>query len=237
MGTLLSVLWELLKSVGVPLLLLVMGAGVARTWQHRNWLIQQRIADQDRLNSETKKLFDDFVELSSKRHFRTQRLYWALRSADAKRIESERSKYDEIVFSWNDAEISWKVRFVKNLVNGWDLSREIDDAVRVPFVACGQLLERGIKRFRECELAKGLVQSSSYLSSDECNRIDAALARISQSVFVIGREIYGKIDVLAAQRLDGNRIIADQLKNGRYEELSLLQLFKATLTTSTVFRV
>jgi hypothetical protein len=223
-----SFFWDALKTVGVPIALLVAGGGIARTWQHRNWLTQQRISDQDKVNQETKKLFEDFVDISSKRHFRTKRLYWAICSNDEKKIESERSKYDEILYAWNEAELSWKVRFVKNLSNGRHLNDAIEERIRVPFVNIGSQLEAAIRRMRSAGSAK-----RATLSFAQSSQIDSTLNGIASSIFEIGREIYGKLDYLSEKRLDNDHIVHQLLAKGRYNELSVSQLFRSTITSSS----
>lgn len=220
-------LWDAFKSIGLPVTLLLLGSGIARTWQHRNWITQQRISDQDKVNQETKKLFEDFVELSSKRHFRTKRLYWAIKAGHKKRIEAERLKYDEILYDWNEAELSWKVRFVKNLSNGRFLNGEIEDKVRVPFVVIGGLLEQALRR------ADGVAAAtkSTTLSLVHAQRIETTLNAIAASIFEVGRDIYGRLDYLSQKRLDNDQIADQLLQKGRYDELSLSQLFKVTITS------
>jgi hypothetical protein len=201
-------------------------ASVARIWQQRNWLLQQQISDQEKISMETKKLFDDFVALSSKRHFRAKRLFWSLKAADEMRIKESLIAYDEVIYEWNDAELSWKVRFVKNLDFGSYISAAIDERIRMPFVATGSLLERGVKR----EKSRGSKQQ--LLSPLESSIIDNNLNSISRATFEIGREIYGKLDYLSAERLDENRILNKKLQKGHFENLSVLQLFKAVITSN-----
>ncbi|MGB9142458.1 MAG: hypothetical protein WCB71_09720, partial [Aestuariivirga sp.] len=136
----------LARAVLLAAFTVLLTATVARQWQQRNWLVQQRISDQEKLSAETKKLFDDFVALSSKRRFRSQRLFWALKAKDPIRIADARKAYDEVLYEWNDADLSWRVRFVKNLDSGTYILAEVDDRIQIPFVATGNLLERGIKR-------------------------------------------------------------------------------------------
>jgi hypothetical protein len=110
--------WGLIRAILLAAFTVLLTAAVARQWQQRNWLVQQRISDQEKLSAETKKLFDDFVALSSKRRFRSQRLFWSLKAKDPIRIADARKAYDEVLYEWNDADLSWQVRFVKNLESG-----------------------------------------------------------------------------------------------------------------------
>lgn len=218
--------WSLLKAALIAGFTVLLTASVAKIWQQRNWLLQQEISDQEKISTETKKLFDDFVALSSKRHFRTKRLYWALKAKDEKRIDEALVAYREVLYEWNDAEISWKVRFVKNLDFGSHISANIDDRIRVPFVATGSILERGVKRSKSAKSVEFL------LNKMETSIVETNLTSSSRAIFEIGREIYGKLDYLSSGRLDEHQIIQNKLTKGNYNDLSLLQLFKALITSN-----
>ena len=218
--------WGLVRAIFLATFTVLLTAAVARQWQQRNWLVQQRISDQEKLSSETKKLFDDFVALSSKRRFRSQRLFWALKAKDTARIEFARKAYDDVLYEWNDADLSWRVRFVKNLDSGTYILAEVDDRIQIPFVATGNLLERGLKRSKVKKLDKDL------LTKQESIQIENNLNLISGAIFEIGRDIYGRLDYLSADRLDGNSIVDRMLAKGQFEELTIFQLFRAVLTSN-----
>ena len=106
-------IWTLIKNFGLAFLSVLLAAHLAGRWQLKNWLFQQRVADSEKLNAETKMLFDDLVSLASRRHFRTRRLYWALQHGAPEKIAEALNVYDKALGDWNEAELSWKVRFVK----------------------------------------------------------------------------------------------------------------------------
>jgi hypothetical protein len=218
--------WTLLKTLILAGFTVWITASVAKIWQQRNWLLQQQISDQEKINLETKKLFDDFIELSSKRHFRTKRLFWALKAVDEVKIEESLAAYDEVVCEWNEAELSWKVRFVKNLDFGSYISADIEKRIRMPFVATGSFLERGVRRSKMKKYKEG------FLSPKDCVLIETNLKTISHATFEIGRDIYGKLDYLSAERLDENQIVLKKLQRGYFENLSVFQLFKAVITSN-----
>lgn len=147
-------------------------------------------------------------------------------ASDQIRINEALAAYDEVLYEWNEAELSWKVRFVKNLDFGSRISADIDQRIRVPFVATGSLLERGVKN-NKIKNFKGKL-----LSLMDCNLVEANLTTISNAIFEIGRDIYGKLDYLSAERLDEDQIVLKKLQNGRFEDLSLFQLFKAVITSN-----
>ncbi|MGB8313592.1 MAG: hypothetical protein WCE69_03815 [Aestuariivirga sp.] len=216
----------LARAVLLAAFTVLLTATVARQWQQRNWLVQQRISDQEKLSAETKKLFDDFVALSSKRRFRSQRLFWALKAKDPIRIADARKAYDEVLYEWNDADLSWRVRFVKNLDSGTYILADVDDRIQIPFIATGNLLERGIKRSKTDPVGIEL------LTKQECSQIEHNLNVVSRAIFEIGRNIYGRLDYLSAERLDGDSIVSRMLAKGQFVELTISQLFKAVLTSS-----
>ena len=218
--------WTLIKAGLVTTFTVLIGAAAARSWQQRNWLTQQRISDQEKINSDTKKLFDDFIEIAGKRHFRTQRLYWALKAKDKSRIDEAKQAYTEVLYEWNDAELSWRVRFVKNLDIGTQILSKIDDNIRMPFVATGQLLERGLARSKENKVGGLLIPPR------DCEIIEANLISISRAVFSVGRQIYGKLDYLTDERLDGGRLVSRMLSKAQFNELSVSQLFRAVLSSN-----
>lgn len=217
--------WDFLKAFGVPIVSILITAALARSWQQRNWLVQQRISDQEKRHTETRSLFDEFVAAASERHFRSQRLMWALQSLDLEKIEAARSSYDETVVKWNDVDLSRRVRFVKNFVNGVALYSEINDRITVPFVEIGRKLERGVRKIR-----KGNPTKTPVLGVLEVEQVEQNLQSVSRAVFEIGREIYGHLEYLSVDRLNADRIVKNLLKQGQYEELSYLQLLRAVLT-------
>ena len=218
--------WITVKTFALAIISIMFAASAARQWQQKNWLLQQRIADQEKINLETKKLFDDFISIASKRHFRSKRLLWALGTGKLEKIEEARKSYDDILFEWNDAEISWDVRFVKNLSNGSHLLSDIQTRIRVPFVVLGLTLEKGVRAF-----ANHPNDKIELVAQSERKTIERSLNQISRAIFEIGRDIYGKLDYLSAQRLDEDQVIEGLLKKQKYNELSISQLLKAVVTS------
>jgi hypothetical protein len=219
--------WGLIRAILLAAFTVLLTAAVARQWQQRNWLVQQRISDQEKLSAETKKLFDDFVALSSKRRFRSQRLFWSLKAKDPIRIADARKAYDEVLYEWNDADLSWQVRFVKNLESGTYILAEMNDRIQIPFVATGSVLEKGIRR------SKAGKSGIEFLTKHECLQIEQNLNLVSRAIFEIGRDIYGKLDYLSSDRLDGDSIVARTLAKGQFEELTISQLFRAVLSSNS----
>lgn len=227
-------IWDLL--IAFKTLLLVFGPAIgavllaaylASRWQLRNWIYQQRIADSEKLNSETKNLFDDLVSLASKRLFKTRRLFWALQGGDPEKIERARISYDETLTDWNESELSWNVRFVKNMPNGTDFLGRINEKIRVPFVELGRKLESYIRK------ANGSgVDATAVFSEIESKRFNLTLNSLSKAIFEISRDIYGKLDYLNTARLDEDQFIKGQLNKQKFEELSVRQLFKSVLTSN-----
>jgi hypothetical protein len=218
--------WNALKSFGVPIVSILITAALARRWQQRNWLVQQRISDQEKRHAETRLLFDEFVAAASERHFRSKRLLWALLSLDTEKTANARSAYDETVVKWNDVDLSRRVRFIKNFVNGTALYSEIDDRITVPFVEIGRKLEKGIRKVREKNLPKNPV-----LSTSEVEGIERNLNSVSRAVFEIGREIYGQLEYLSDDRLNEDKITKKLLAEGKYDELSYFQLLGVVFTS------
>lgn len=223
--------WTLAKAILLAFGTVILAAELARRWQYRNWLSQQRITDQEKLNNDIKLLVDEFIALSSKRRFRSQRLYWALKSKKAERIELARKQYDDILHSWNDTYVSWQVRFVKSINTGSYLFSDIESRITLPFLSVGLLLERGIRRV---EAASG---EPTVLTMNECAEIEAKLNGVARAIFQIGRETYSKLDYLSADRLDQKSIVKSALSHGRFEELSLAELFKAVITSNVERRL
>ncbi len=218
--------WITVKTFALAIISILLAASAARRWQQKNWLLQQRIADQEKINLETKRLFDDFISIASKRHFRSKRLLWALGTGKLEKIEEARKSYDDILFEWNDVEISWNVRFVKNLSNGSHLLSDIDRRIRVPFVVVGAKLENGVRTITNHPNDK-----IELVAQSERKKIEKSLNQISRAIFEIGRDIYSKLDYLSAQRLDEDQVVRSLLKKHKYNELSILQLFKAIVTS------
>lgn len=216
-------IWELTKTFGLAIFSILIAAAIARSWQHRNWIAQQRISDREKLYLEVKQLFDGFMELASQRHFRSKRLYWSLVRGNQARIDDARQKYDEVVHKWNDANLSWEVRFARTLEDGYDLSREIDQNIRVPFVEIGRLLERGLRN-----LEAGVVP---LLESDDRKQIEKLLAVTSRRVFELGRQIYTDLQSFNDYRLDGEKEVQRLLDDGKYGELTAPQIFKAIFSS------
>ncbi len=222
-------LWTLMKTFGLAFLSVLLAAYLAGRWQLKNWLFQQRVADSEKLNSETKTLFDDLVSLASKRHFRTRRLFWAIQSGSPEKIEEARSAYDNALTDWNEAELSWKVRFVKNLKNGTAIDASINDRIRVPFVKLGNILEKAV-RLSKLENAAGDL-APKILSSNEVTKIEETLICLSSSIFEISREIYGGLDYLNTGRLDEEQFVQKMLEKQKFEDLTIRQMFRAVITS------
>ena len=217
----------LLKTFGPALGSVLLAAYLAGRWQFQNWIFQQRISDNEKLNFETKKLFDELVSLAGKRLFRTRRLYWALRTGNLEKIESARMSYDETLFEWNETELSWQVRFVKNLPNGTRYLNRINETIRIPFVALGNKLEKCIR-----ETANRKASSANFFSKKEATNFETTLNLLSNTIFKISRDVYANLDYLNAGRLDEDKIVKTQLINQKFNDLTVGQLFKAVLTSN-----
>lgn len=229
-GALLALLFSigiLLKTFGPALAAVLLAAYLAGRWQFRNWIFQQRISDNEKLNFETKKLFDDLVTLASKRHFRTRRLYWALQAGNLEKIELARIAYDETLFDWNETELSWNVRFIKNLPTGTKFLDRIHQTIRIPFVVLGEKLERCIR-----DTVDRKVSSTNFFSKADIVKIENTFTALSNAIFKISRDVYSNLDYLNAGRLDEDKIVTRLLIKEKFEELNVGQLFKAVLTSN-----
>jgi len=148
--------------------------------QHRNWLRQLHISQQNRRMDELKALFVEFDEMLSKRVYRTRRLLYALRRRNADQIRTALSDYDQVLFLWNDKRNSLFIRLMR--VVSLDLANEFEFVVTWELVGTGLALERLAR-----EQLGGKVREGFY---DDLTALEERLDVHSRVVYEFLREVY-----------------------------------------------
>lgn len=208
--------FEILRTFGLALFSVFVAAVVARRWQHRNWLQQQRIADIEKSYQELKTLFNDFVRVGGRRLYRSRRLLDALKVGNLTTVEDRLKDYDEVLAEWNEQYQNFYVRFVQTLTRGAQLHDQIDTGIRNRFVRAGKLLERGVRRCRNGHAAA--------LTKDEIATIESCHVRAGRQLLLASQAIFADLQARSSSRLDGEFLARDALRRGKYQELSSLEI-------------
>jgi hypothetical protein len=166
-------------------LVTIVGGIFAQRLQHRNWIRQQYISNQDRRISELKTIFADLDSLLSKRLYRTRRLLYALRRNDQGLIESRLKDYDQIISDWNEKRNSFQIRLVR--VISVQLAHEFEHDLSRRFVAAGLKLERLTRAARQKSAPNNFRAILTGLEEE--------LNLLSRSVYEFLREIYKHLQV------------------------------------------
>jgi hypothetical protein len=213
-------LWDLFKSAVLLVLGAYLGATLARSWQQRNWLEQQRVSDIEKRYIELRALFDEFVKVSSRRHIRAYRLLLSLRSENLAQIEDRLKEYDRSVLEWNDNyNHALQVRLVRVLEQGADVRASIEHEIAIPFVEVGRQLEACVRAVR--------TGKSAFPNPTASSRIENRLQAISYAIAVQGREILIVLHKINEERLDVNKRLSEKLSKGRFDEVSIIDLIRA----------
>nr|WP_281720499.1 hypothetical protein [Nitrosomonas nitrosa] len=211
-------LFDLLKSFGPALVSVLFAAAIARHWQHRNWLQQQRVLDAEKSYQEQKALFDDFVKVASRRLTRSRRLFGALQGGSDERIEACLKEYETALLEWNDSYHTLFARFVRVMKNGYSLHLLMERDVRVPLVDAGALLERAERKHRNGH--------AIALSVGEMAHVRSLLGIASRNIIVTSRSIYKDLQAQNAKRLDDDLRVQDMLRRGEYQDLDIFQIVR-----------
>lgn len=211
-------LFDLLKSFGPALVSVLFAAVIARHWQHRNWLQQQRVLDAEKSYQEQKALFDDFVKVASRRLTRSRRLFGALQRGSEERVEACLKEYDTALLEWNDCYHALFARFVRVMKKGYSFHQQMEFLVNAPFVEAGALLERAVRRHRNGHAVA--------LSFEEMAHVKRLLRTASNSIIDISRSIYKDLQVQNAMRLDDDLRVQDMLRRGEYQDLGVFQIVR-----------
>lgn len=213
---------DLLRSILVIVFTALLGAYLARLWQQRNWLMQQRVLDTEKRQSELKTLFDDFVRVASRRYIRTRRLLWALKRNNKELIDARLAEYDSAVLEWNEVySHGMQAKFVRVLSSGTSIKAEIDSRIAAPFVNTGSALEKYVRTFRKNDRVA--------IPVDEVRSLEWRIELLSGAIFELSRTIYSELQKSSDERLDEAILIERQLDSGKYQELSATDILRAIL--------
>lgn len=206
--------WSILLSF---LLVTIIGGLFAQRLQHRNWIRQQYISQQEKLIAELKSIFVELDALLSRRLYRTRRLLYALRRPDAKKIKSAVREYDKVITEWNEKRNSFQIRLVR--VIDVSLAQDFEHQLSHEFVRIGLKLERMVRTFANDQLPKNF--------RDTLTELEVELEFLSRSIYEFMREIYK-----ALQKEQQELFYVDQFNNipddgGKLDHISTWFLFKS----------
>lgn len=122
----------------------VIGNAIARRWQNRQWVNQQRVLGFEKEFVALKELVDEIGRLLGARIYHSQRLTLSLRSTDAEAIARRVKDYEEAVKQWNEKLGSFYVRlpYLAETGLGLEVERSIQDRLVVISKRLDRLLEQ-----------------------------------------------------------------------------------------------
>jgi hypothetical protein len=134
-------MWIAILTVFLTFLLTgVAGNRLVHYWQHRNWLRQQLVLNEEKEHEALQHVFDEISELAGKRQHRMFRLLHGIRGTDDEALQQRQTDYDEATIAWNDRLISLFARVTMHAE--WRLTKRLEDDIQAAFVTIGANLDK-----------------------------------------------------------------------------------------------
>ena len=156
----------------------IIGNALISAWQHNNWLWQQRFEKKSANINNLKEMFDDLVQLSSKRRYVMLRAVYAIKSGKREKIDEVRTQYDEVVKEWNLRLNEFLIKLVFHV--GEDEMQRLEHDISRKFTDLGARIEK---------LIRDPKQSNRAL----LNNLENCLNVLNNEIFRLNRDIYRAI--------------------------------------------
>jgi hypothetical protein len=110
----------------------LIGNFLAQQWQQRNWMNQQKLQGEEKHYFALTALWEELMNLASRRLWRMRRLMNALVEGDNQKIEERRNEYDAVLSEWNEKFQSMMVRLT--LYASWELGQQLEAELQRSFL-------------------------------------------------------------------------------------------------------
>lgn len=117
----------------------IVGNRLLHGWQHRNWLEQQRILENERSLKFLQDLFDEVASLAGQRQHRMFRLLASIQGSDTELLTKRFTEYDNTVIAWNEKIIPLYAKLTIEIE--WSHTKELE-SINGMFVSIGRDLQR-----------------------------------------------------------------------------------------------
>jgi hypothetical protein len=144
-------------------------------WQHRNWISQQKFSGEEKHYFALITLWEELMNLASRRLWRMRKLLTVVSVGDNNKIEDRLNEYSEVLSEWNEKFHSMSVRLT--LYASWNLTRQLETELQQSFLNTGLQLERLAKT----RLTTGAVDRNLVA------RLNRQFEDLSRQVFVFNR--------------------------------------------------
>jgi hypothetical protein len=172
----------------------IIGNKLIQSWQHRNWLQQQRLLGQEKEYDALKQLSDEIIKVAGKRLYRMRRLLAAVRSLSDDILKQRVLDYDHSLLEWNDSLGSYYVRltFYSNYYN----ATYLEGYLQAPFAAAGKRIEKIIQK----------RNAGQAITSQEVVSIDSELNDLQARIFRFNRDLTRLVESVRRKVYFGDRI-------------------------------
>src|SRR5919197_433158 len=124
----------------------VIGNLLLQKWQHRTWVNQQQFFGEEKHYFALTALWEELMNLASRRLWRMRRLLFAISDGDNAKIQQRLSEYDAVLSEWNEKFHSMSVRLT--LYASRHLNEALEHELQQSFLIAGMHLEQLAKARR-----------------------------------------------------------------------------------------
>jgi hypothetical protein len=124
----------------------VIGNLLLQKWQHRTWVNQQQFLGEEKHYFALTALWEELMNLASRRLWRMRRLLFAVDDGDNAKIQQRLSEYDAVLSEWNEKFHSISVRLT--LYASRHLNEQLEHELQRSFLIAGMHLEQLAKARR-----------------------------------------------------------------------------------------
>jgi hypothetical protein len=203
----------------------LIGNFLAQQWQYRNWINQQKLQGEEKQYFALTALWEEAMNLASKRLWRMRRLLNALVDGDDEKIEQRRNEHDVVLSEWNEKFQSMIVRLT--LYASWELGQQLEAELQRSFVNKGSQLDR----LTRARLATGTLDRK--LVADLRRGFDD----LSRQVFVFNRNTLRVVQYQRTRTYYGVEVEFTRSNLDRFRTWELLKaLFKPGIPPFRVVR-
>lgn len=198
----------MLKTAFTILLSSAVGYGIISTWQHRNWLFQQKIINKKEQFETRYKNISELLKILTTRSIASKNYLSTLQTKDPNLIKDEREKYKIAVFDWgaNFTAILHKLK-----ADFWaEIVYEFDHYVPELLVE----IENDLMFIRKS------VESNKLIDENRVEKINFNIIRINKYSF----EYFGKLYKITDQ--DREFIENPEITERNYDDLTVFYLLK-----------
>lgn len=203
----------------------LIGNWLAQSWQHRNWLRQQRFLSDEKQYVALTQLWDQLSNLAGRRQWRMRRLLDAVSRSDEALIRARVADYDAIVSEWNENFTSMAVRLT--LLARWHLAGELEREIQSAFQVAGSKLERLTRQRLAGEAISATTITALYQE----------VSWLSHRVFVFDRDTLLAVQRQRVVTYEGVKIPFERSNLDQFGNWQLLKaLFKPWVKTLSIRR-